>query len=117
MRWRTGWPYSTGAESFRRARSRTSVIADALPGPSFAMIRPHSVVLSRHTVDNSSVRNSWSGTITDIDRLGDRVRVGIEGQVTITAEITVAALDALGLRPGVSVTASVKATDIEAYPA
>jgi len=93
------------------------VIADALPGPSFAMIRPHSVVLSRHTVDDSSVRNSWSGTITDIDRLGDRVRVGIEGQVMITAEITVAALDALGLRPGDSVTASVKATDIEAYPA
>jgi len=92
------------------------VIADALPGPSFAMIRPHSVALFRHTVEGSSARNTWSGTITDIDRLGDRVRVGIEGQLPLTAEITVAALDALGLRPGDGITASVKATDIEVYP-
>jgi molybdate transport system ATP-binding protein len=92
------------------------VIADALPGPSFAMIRPHSVTLSRHTVDGVSVRNTWSGRIVDVDRLGDRVRVGIDGELALVAEITVASFDALALRPGDDIRASVKATDIEVYP-
>ena len=93
------------------------VIADALPGLSFAVIRPHSIALAREPADGSSARNTWSGTIADIDRLGDRVRIRIDGQLPLTAEITVAALDALHLRPGDDIHASVKATDIEVYPA
>lgn len=93
------------------------VIADALPGPSFAVVRPHSISLVRELVAGSSARNTWVGMIAEIDRLGDRVRVGIEGQLPLTAEITVAALDALQLRPGDEIHASVKATDIEVYPA
>jgi molybdate transport system ATP-binding protein len=92
------------------------VIADAVPGPSFAVIRPHSIALLRDPPVGSSPRNTWLGTITDIDRLGDRVRVGIHGQLSLTAEITVAALDALQLRPGDDVHAIVKATDIDVYP-
>lgn len=91
------------------------VIADAAPGPSFAMIRPHSVALSRVNTGATSARNVWEGTVTDIDRLGDRVRVGIDGLLPLTAEITVTALEDLELRPGDDVTASVKATDIEVY--
>ena len=93
------------------------VIADAAPGPSFAVIRPHSIALVRDLQPGSSPRNVWAGTIDDIDRLGDRVRVGIVGVLPLTAEITVAALDALAMRPGDVVHASVKATDIEVYPA
>lgn len=93
------------------------VIADAPDGPSFAMIRPHSIALVRRPSDGSSPRNSWTGVITDIDRLGDRVRVGIDGPLPLTAEITVAALEALSLRPGDEIHASAKATDIEVYPA
>lgn len=93
------------------------VIADALPGLSFAVIRPHSIALVREPAAGSSARNTWSGRIIDIDRLGDRVRVGIDGHLPLTAEITVAALDALELRPGDEIHASVKATDIEVYPA
>ena len=92
-------------------------IADAPPGASFAVIRPHSIVLVRDPPEGSSARNVWSGTITDIDRLGERVRVGIDGVLPLTAEITAAGLDALQLRPGDQVHASVKATDIEVYPA
>ena len=98
------------------------VIADAAPGPSFAIIRPHSIVLVR-TVGSAgsagseaSTRNQWPGTITELDRLGDRVRVGIDGPLPLTAEITVAAMDALALRPGDAIHASVKATDIDVYP-
>lgn len=62
-------------------------------------------------------RNQWPGVITELDRLGDRVRIGLDGAVPLTAEITIAALDAMELRPGDTVHASVKATDIEVYPA
>ncbi len=92
------------------------VIADALPGLSFAVIRPHSILLDRDPPMRSSARNTWTGIVADVDRLGDRVRIGIDGQLPLTAEITVAALDALRLRPGDEVHASVKATDIEVYP-
>ena len=92
------------------------VIADAPPGSSFAVIRPHSISLVRGVPVGSSVRNVWHGAVADIDPLGDRVRVGIDGQLPLTAEITVAALDSLQLRPGDEIHASVKATDIEVYP-
>jgi molybdate transport system ATP-binding protein len=93
------------------------VIADAPAGPSFAVIRPHSVVIERTHPTGSSARNVWPGTTTDVDRLGERVRVGIDGVLPLTAEITTAALDALQLRPGDEIFASVKATDIDVYPA
>jgi molybdate transport system ATP-binding protein len=93
------------------------VVADAAPGPSFAVIRPQSVTLLRAEAVGSSVRNQWTGVVGDIDRLGDRVRVSVLGALPLTAEITVGALEALGLRPGDEVHASVKATDIEVYAA
>ena len=93
------------------------VIADAAAGLSFAVIRPHSIALIRDLPTGSSARNSWSATITDVDQLGDRVRVGLDGQLPLTAEITAAALEAMQLRPGDDIYASVKATDIEVYPA
>jgi molybdate transport system ATP-binding protein len=94
------------------------VVADAPPGRSFAVIRPRAVVLS--AVDGAaatSARNTWLGTVRDIDILGDRARVDITGALPLIAEVTVAAVDALGLRPGDEVQATVKATDIETYPA
>ncbi len=93
------------------------VIADAQPGPSLAVIRPHSISLVREQPAGASARNVWTGTIIDIDRLGHRVRVGIDGALPLTAEITDAALEAMQLGVGHNIYASVKATDIEVYPA
>jgi len=93
------------------------VIADAEPGPSFAVLRPHSLVLVREPPSGTSARNWWSGTISDLDRIGDRVRVHIDGPLPLTAEITAAAYEALALQPGDVIHASAKATDIEVYPA
>lgn len=92
-------------------------VADAPTSPAFAIIRPHSIALTRHTAPQSSVRNEWAGTIAEIDLLGDRARVGIVGTLALTAEITTASLDALNLQLGDGIYASVKATDIEVYPA
>ncbi len=93
------------------------VVADAPTGPAFAVIRPHSIALVRETTPQSSVRNSWVGTIAVIDRLGDRARVGVVGTFPLTAEITTASLAALNLQLGDTITTTVKATDIEVYPA
>ena len=97
------------------------VLADVPPGPSFALIRPQAISLHRvdHAAEHADVgsaQNRWPGTVTDIERLGDRVRVHIDGVLPLTAEITTAALNALELRPGDLVLAVAKATDIEAYP-
>jgi molybdate transport system ATP-binding protein len=93
------------------------VIADALAGDSFAIIRPHSIMLVREPSSTTSARNTWPGTVGAIDRLGDRVRVSVDGRLPLVAEITVSALEALHLRPGDPIHATVKATDIEVYPA
>lgn len=93
------------------------VVADAAPGPSLAVVRPHSVTLTRTAPTGTSARNSWPGIVVDIDRLGDRARVSLDGVLPLTAEITVAALHELDLRPGDEVHATVKATDIEVTPA
>ena len=93
------------------------VVADAPAGRAFAVIRPQAVVLSRTDGGASSARNTWHGTVRDIDVLGDRARVEVAGVLPLIAEITVAAVEALGLRPGDDVHATVKATDIDTYPA
>ncbi len=80
------------------------------------MIQPHSVALYP-TAPEGSPRNVWAVTVADIDRQADRVRVRLDGSVPLVAEITAAALDALTLRPGDTVWASVKATEITTYPA
>lgn len=97
------------------AGALVAVVADFV-GPAFAVVRPTSVALSARAPDTSA-RNSFPGTVDDVDRLGDRVRVGVTGPVHLTAEITGAALDRLGLSIGDEVWASVKATDIAVYPA
>lgn len=93
------------------------VIADAPDGPMFAMIRPHSVLLVREPPHASSARNSWEGTVSGVDRLGDRVRVQVDGILPLTAEITAASFDSLALAVGEAIHAAVKATDIEVFPA
>ena len=93
------------------------VIADAVDGPTLATIRPHSVLFARAATRRVRARGTRGpGTIVDIDRLGERVRVVIDGELPLTAEITASALDELHFGLGDPVHASVKATDIEAVP-
>jgi molybdate transport system ATP-binding protein len=99
------------------ADGATVVLADAAPGPAYALIRPQTISLSRGHTDVTSIQNLWPGTVTDIDRLGDRARVHLDGSLPLTAEITTAALDSLALRPGDRVIAAAKATDIDSYSA
>jgi len=91
------------------------VSADTLDGPVFAVIAPHSVALYP-ALPEGSPRNVWAVTVADVDRLADRVRVSLAGEVSLVAEVTPAAIEHLGLRPGVRIWASVKATEVSLYP-
>jgi molybdate transport system ATP-binding protein len=59
----------------------------------------------------------WSGTVEILDIMGDRVRVRVNGPVSVVAEVTPAAVAQLRLGDGGLVWASVKATEVSVYPA
>ena len=90
--------------------------ADQGRGDVFAAVAPRSVSLWRSRPDGSP-RNVWRGRASGLDLQGDRVRVRVEGEPTLVAEVTPAAVGELGLDEGVQVWVSVKATDVAVYPA
>jgi molybdate transport system ATP-binding protein len=93
------------------------VIADhQLAGAVHAVVHPRAVSLHRHAPEGSA-RNHWSGRVAEIDDLGDRVRVRIDGPLPIVAEVTRAAVTELGLVPGMDVVAAVKAAEVQVHPA
>ena len=92
-------------------------IADqSLAGAVFVVVSPRAVAVYRDE-PHGSPRNRWSGTVSDLDVIGDRVRVRIEGSVPLVAEITRGAVQELALEPGASVWSTVKATEVDVYPA
>jgi molybdate transport system ATP-binding protein len=90
--------------------------ADGVDGEVFAVIHPRAVALHR-TRPEGSPRNVWRGRASALDFQGDRVRVGIRGEMPIIAEVTPAAVTELELAEGGEVWVSVKATEITVYPA
>lgn len=88
-----------------------------LIGPATVAIRPSAVTLHPGPPAPSSSRNSWRGTLEALEPFGDRVRATISGQLPILADITIAAVADLRLTPGAPIWTSVKATDIDIYPA
>ena len=91
------------------------VTADPVAGDVYVAIQPHAVSLHRARPEGSP-RNVWSGRVRGIDLLGDRIRIHVDGAVPVVAEVTPGAVGDLGLRDGVDVWASVKATEIDVYP-
>jgi len=92
------------------------VAASSLPGAVLVTIAPHSIALYRSRPDGSP-RNTWAVPIEDLEAVGDRVRVALGGAIPLVAEVTPAAVADLALAPGQQVWATVKATDIDVYPA
>ena len=90
--------------------------AGAESGEVFAVIHPRAVAVYR-TRPEGSPRNVWPGRASGIELIGDRVRVRIDGEVPVVAEVTPAALKELDLDEGGEVWLSFKATDVGVYPA
>ena len=88
-----------------------SVVDRGLNGLVLLTIAPQAISLHTHQPDGSP-RNSWMTTVTAMERLGDRVRVQTGGPVSITAEVTHDAVEALDLREASPVWVSIKATEI-----
>jgi molybdate transport system ATP-binding protein len=92
------------------------VSATAAAGPVLAVVHPRAVAVSISHPEGSP-RNVWHGTVDSLDVLDDRCRVRVGGAVPIVAEVTAAAVSDLGLVGGRPVWVSVKATEVDVYPA
>ncbi len=100
-----------------RVGAAVVTVAAECAGDVMLIIPPNAVVLHRER-PSGSARNSWPGTIAGVEHLGTRtrVRVRVDGALTIVAEVTPAAVDALALTVGARVWAAVKATEIAVFP-
>ncbi len=87
------------------------VTSRAPTGNGFVTIHPHAVALFPERPAGSP-RNGWAGRVVAVESAGDILRVRIDGEIAIVAELTPAATNELALAPGSSVYASVKATEI-----
>ncbi len=101
--------------AIRLAQGATLTVADNHNGPVLAVVAPSAVVLHQ-AAPTGTARNVWAGVINGMERLGDRVRVRVDGEVPIIAEVTAEAVTALGLRNDSPVWAAVKATEIAVFP-
>jgi molybdate transport system ATP-binding protein len=65
----------------------------------------------------TSVNASQPGRgVTGLTMLADRVRLDLDGQPSVMADVTPAAVAELSLHPGNQIWLTVKATDLEVYP-
>jgi molybdate transport system ATP-binding protein len=79
--------------------------------PVVAVFRPSSVAVHSER-PGGSPRNVLAVTVTELQPLGDRVRVRGDG---LSADVTPAAAAELGLVPGSRTYFVVKATEVEVY--
>jgi molybdate transport system ATP-binding protein len=95
-----------------RVDAHELAIADThASGTALATIHPRAISLHRNQPEGSP-RNTWRTVIERIEHYGDRVRVQVGKPVSLTAEITPRAEDALHLVAGEAVWVSIKATEI-----
>lgn len=88
-----------------------------LPGGQVLVaVPPTAIALHPARPDDASPRNVWSGTITGLELLTDRIRVAVDGYPPALVDITPAAMTALGLDTGQRVWLTAKATEVLAYP-
>ena len=93
----------------------TLVVPSAGAGRVFASFHPSAVSVYRNP-PSGSPRNVWEGKVAGLDPEGDRVRISVEGEVPVVAEVTVESLKELDLSAAATVWVAVKATAIQVYP-
>jgi len=94
---------------------RVSIADPRMAGPVLAAVHPRAIALSR-TEPGGSPRNAWETRVERIEHYGDRVRLQTGEPLSLTAEITPAALEELGIGEGSPVWVSIKATEISVEP-
>lgn len=91
------------------------VTTDPTEGPVWATVPPQGVALHRSRPDGSP-RNTWQLRVAGVTMQGQSARVGLEGDLTLTAEVTLESVAGLGIRVGERLWAAVKATEVRTYP-
>jgi len=91
-------------------------VAEAIEGPAYVAFSPAAVALYRSRPDGTP-RNLWQAKIEGIEQHGDSIRIHLDGPITVSADVTPAAVADLDLTPGEELWVSVKATETNAYPA
>jgi molybdate transport system ATP-binding protein len=94
----------------------TLVAGETASGPVYAAFRPSAVAVYRERPAGSP-RNVWAGRVTAVEPHGDAVRLQVDGPPAVLADCTPAAVAELDLAPGSPVWVSVKAAEVEVYPA
>jgi molybdopterin-binding protein len=88
-------------------------VGEYAAGAGHAVIRGEDVVLARTRPGPSSARNVLEGVVAEVASVGALARVTVTiGGVPMVASVTASAVRELGLREGVAVVASVKATAV-----
>jgi molybdate transport system ATP-binding protein len=77
---------------------------------------PSAVSLHRRPPDGSA-RNCWPGSVRGLEQRGDVVRVEVAGSPDVLADVTTAAVADLDLVLDAPLWVSVKATEVNCYPA
>ncbi|MFF2849640.1 ABC transporter permease [Streptomyces sp. NPDC058001] len=112
---RNAWPGTATADGLRLPDGTGIVAAEPLTPDTdaLAIIAPESVAVHR-TRPGGSPRNVWPGTVRELTAVGSRLRVLITSDAApdLVAEITPQAATELGLKDGVPVFTSVKATEV-----
>ena len=85
------------------------------PGPAWVVFAPSAVTVHAER-PHGSARNVWPVTVAGVEMLGQSARVRLTGSLRLTAEVTTVSVTELGLLPGTRAWASVKATEVRAYP-
>jgi molybdate transport system ATP-binding protein len=88
----------------------------ATTGPVYVALRPSAVALHRRPPVPGSPRNTWIGTVSGLEAVGDRVRVAVAGTPPVFADITPAAAAELELATADRIWMTAKASDLVVYP-
>jgi molybdopterin-binding protein len=80
-------------------------------GPAHAVLRPEDLVLSREPIPGSA-RNRFAAAVSRVERVGPVSYVHLDAGCPLTAAVTSASAEELGLDTGVTVVVTVKATAI-----
>ena len=86
-------------------------VAAEAAGPVYVTFPAHAVTLHRDKPAGSA-RNTWQAELQRVDVDGERARVHLGAPVEVRADVTRRSADELGLCPGLTVWASVKATEL-----
>jgi molybdate transport system ATP-binding protein len=92
------------------------VVAEPAEGDVFVSFAPTAVSLFPERPAGSP-RNAWRSTVATVERHGATARVVLDGPVPAAVDVTPAAVAELGLTPGATVWAVLKATETRVYPA